>query len=103
MRQRSELQEKIGMECDSGKWDEMIAERLAEREGIPELTDEHWRLLCFLREHYIQYGAAPPMHVACSHNHMEPHCESRLFHGAREAWHIAGLPDPGEEAMAYME
>jgi len=25
-----------------------------------------------------------------------------LFRSEREAWRIAGLPDPGEEAKAYM-
>jgi len=29
-------------------------------------------------------------------------CLEQLFHGTREAWRIAGLPDPGEEARAYM-
>lgn len=30
------------------------------------------------------------------------HCVKQLFGGPLEAWRIAGLPDPGEEARAYM-
>lgn len=30
-------------------------------------------------------------------------CVHRLFGGPLEAWKVAGLPDPGEEARTYME
>ena len=33
---------------------------------------------------------------------MDKHCVDKLFHSQREAWRVAGLPDPGEEARAYM-
>jgi tRNA 2-thiouridine synthesizing protein E len=30
-------------------------------------------------------------------------CVCALFGGPLEAWKVAGLPDPGEEARVYME
>lgn len=93
----------IGMECDSSRWNEQTAQELARADGIGPLGSEHWRVLCFLREHFVQYGAAPPMHLACSRNRLEPRCIDRLFHGSREAWRLAGLPDPGSEASNYMD
>jgi len=92
-----------GMECDSGRWNEQIAQELAQADGIGPLGSEHWRVLRFLREHFVQYGAPPPMHLACSLNRLDPHCIDRLFHGAREAWRLAGLPAPGTEAQNYMD
>jgi tRNA 2-thiouridine synthesizing protein E len=92
-----------GMECDSGRWTEQMAENLAEADGLGRLGEEHWRVIRYLREHFVQYGAAPPMHLACVHSSLDPHCVERLFNGAREAWRIAGLPDPGAEAKTYMD
>jgi len=71
------------------------------RDGIGELKEEHWKIIDTLRSHFIQYGAMPPMHMACVVNHLDPHCVEELFHNAREAWTVAGLPDPGEEARSY--
>jgi tRNA 2-thiouridine synthesizing protein E len=34
--------------------------------------------------------------------HLGEHGVQRLFGGCREAWRIAGLPNPGEEAKNYM-
>jgi tRNA 2-thiouridine synthesizing protein E len=93
----------VGTSCDNGPWTERMAEELAVADGIGWLGEEHWRVIRFLREHFVQYGAAPPMHVACVHNSLDPHCVERLFHGGREAWRIAGLPDPGSEAISYMD
>jgi hypothetical protein len=33
---------------------------------------------------------------------MDKRCVDKLFRNQREAWRIAGLPDPGEEARTCM-
>jgi tRNA 2-thiouridine synthesizing protein E len=33
---------------------------------------------------------------------MDKHAVQRLFGGCRAAWRIAGLPNPGDEALSYM-
>lgn len=83
-------------------WNEELASRIAEEDGVGELTPEHWKIINTLREHFIQYGALPPMRAACDLNQMAPHCVDQLFHSPQEAWRIAGLPDPGEEAKSYL-
>lgn len=93
----------IGMECDSGRWNEQLARNIASADGIGPLGEAHWRVIRYLREHFVQYGAAPPMYLACVQNNLDPRCVETLFHGAREAWRIAGLPDPGSEAINYMD
>ena len=83
-------------------WSEEVARQIAADDGIGELSEAHWKVIHTLREHFVQYGALPPMRLACDLNHLDPHCTDDLFHGAYEAWHVAGLPDPGAEAMSYM-
>ncbi len=93
----------IGSEGDGSRWNEQLARNIASADGIGPLGEAHWRVIRYLRQHFVQYGAAPPMHVACVQNNLDPHCVDKLFHGAREAWRVAGLPDPGSEAISYMD
>jgi TusE/DsrC/DsvC family sulfur relay protein len=44
-------------------WNEAVARKLAEIEGI-ELTDKHWDLLNYLRDEYIHNGQNQPMERA---------------------------------------
>lgn len=82
-------------------WNEAVAQRIASEHGINELTPDHWCVIHTLREHFIQYGAVPPMRVACDVNRLDPHCADWLFHSPQEAWEIAGLAVPDEEAEGY--
>ncbi len=41
-------------------WDEDVARKLAEIEGI-ELTDKHWDVINYLRDEYINNGQNQPM------------------------------------------
>jgi len=77
---------------------------LAQRDGLPELSRDHWLIIRALREHFQRFGTAPPAfsHL-CNKYHLGRHCVERLFHSEREAWRVAGLPDPGEEAKTYMQ
>ena len=88
---------------DPQAWTREIAAAVARRDGLPELTDDHWAVIEALRDHYERFGPALPAfsHI-CHKHHLAKHCIERLFRSEREAWRIAGLPDPGEEARAYM-
>ena len=92
-----------GFISDPEVWSEELAKRIAHNDGLPELTPEHWTVIHALREHYHRFGTAPPAfsHI-CNEHHLGKHCVENLFRSDREAWRIAGLPDPGEEAKAYM-
>jgi TusE/DsrC/DsvC family sulfur relay protein len=41
-------------------WDEDVARKLAEIEGI-ELTDKHWDVIKYLRDEYVNNGQNQPM------------------------------------------
>jgi tRNA 2-thiouridine synthesizing protein E len=92
-----------GFVSDPETWSEDLARLIARDDGFPELTREHWIIIHSLREHYHRFGATPPAfsHL-CNAHHLGKHCVENLFRSEREAWRIAGLPDPGEEAKTYM-
>jgi tRNA 2-thiouridine synthesizing protein E len=85
------------------RWNRGVALSIAREEGMDHLKHKQWVMLAALRRYYFKYHSPPAMHYICHVTHLGEHCTSRLFaRGAREAWRIAGLPNPGEEARAYM-
>lgn len=47
-----------GYLLDPSDWNEKVAETFAAEEDIA-LTDEHWRVIRFVREWYSEHGVAP--------------------------------------------
>ena len=41
------------------QWDEEVAKYLAETEGLSELSEDHWKLINYLKDYYNEYGIAP--------------------------------------------
>ena len=87
---------------DPATWNIKVATRIADQDLLSSLTPAHWDIIHFLRSHYLAHGSLPPMSHVCRVTHQGPHCVSELFHDEREAWRVAGLPNPGEEAKTYM-
>lgn len=84
-------------------WNELVANQLAESDGLAPLTDDHWTIIQSLRRHFFEVGGVPSLRHVCVENHLDPHCITTLFHDhGREAWRLAGLPNPGEEAKTYL-
>jgi sulfur relay (sulfurtransferase) DsrC/TusE family protein len=83
-------------------WDEEIARRVAAQDGLGELNDRQLAVVRQLRKSVQDRGGFPALHHVCHLGGEEPDCMTRLFPSAREAWRIAGLPNPGEEAKAYL-
>lgn len=83
-------------------WSEAIAAEIARRDGIGKLTEEHWEVIRSLREHYAKFGVAPAMSHVCRSHGKGRHWIHDLFHTCLNAWRVAGLPNPGEEAKAYL-
>jgi tRNA 2-thiouridine synthesizing protein E len=84
-------------------WTPDIARHLARLDGLPALTEDHWHIIEALREHFHRFGAGPPAFAhLCARMEQDEYCVVRLFGSEREAWRIAGIPNPGEEAKAYL-
>ncbi len=94
--------DRAGFLSDPALWSESVAEELAQRDGIGPLTPAHWEIIRYLRSSWLERHALPSVSHVCHLVGRDPLCLEQLFHGTREAWRVAGLPDPGEEARAYM-
>ena len=52
-----------GYLIDFNLWSETVARLLAEREGIPRLTNEHIEVLHTIRRYYEKFQVAPMLHL----------------------------------------
>lgn len=92
-----------GFMVDHELWSETLANRLAAQEGLVALTPEQLELLNNLRDEYQKNdGGLPAQSHICHLGSQEPDCLQQLFASPLQAWRLAGLPNPGEEAKAYM-
>jgi len=94
--------DEYGLLVNPDEWNESMAIMLARLNGIDVLTNDHWKIILALREHYSKFGVAPTMHNICREYGHRSSWVHDLFDSCLNAWRIAGLPDPGEEAKAYM-
>lgn len=83
-------------------WDENVAEELARMVGIDELSQDHWLIIYALRDYYKKFGVAPAMNNVCHTYKKDGVWVHNLFSTCLNAWRVAGLPDPGEEAKSYL-
>jgi len=91
-----------GFLAESGNWTPSLARQLARQAGVDDLTAKHWEVIRIVRERYFAIGALPVMRLICRAAGLDPSSAHQLFSSCRSLWRIAGLPNPGEEAMAYM-
>ena len=89
--------------CDFNTWTKEWAIQLASKLGFDQLSPDQWKVIFALREQYQQHHAIPNQHDVCKAAGQEHFCLDKLFHlNGKDAWKIAGLPDPGEEVKAYL-
>lgn len=76
-------------------WDEAVAQELARAEGLPELTDMHWRVLRYIRQHWATNETAPLTRELCKETGLKLTEIYELFpSGPVGAYRIAGLGKP---------
>ena len=83
-------------------WDRKLAQQLADEWGIGELGPTHWLIIDFVRDRYFRLGALPPMRNLCSKIGVDRDAVKKSFGTCRQLWQVAGLPNPGGEAISYM-
>jgi tRNA 2-thiouridine synthesizing protein E len=78
------------------KWNEEVAEFLAKTEGVEELTEDHWKIVNYLRSYYLEYGIAPMIRKLCKDTGFSLKEIYSLFPSgpAKGACKIAGLAKP---------
>lgn len=81
---------------DPAQWDEEVALALAKTEGVDELTENHWKVVNYLREYYLEYQVAPMIRKLCKGTGYKLKEIYDLFPSgpAKGACKVAGLPKP---------
>jgi tRNA 2-thiouridine synthesizing protein E len=77
-------------------WNERVALALASTEGVGELTDNHWKVVTYLRNYYKQFGIAPMIRKLCKETGFSLKEIYDLYPSgpAKGACKVAGLPKP---------
>ncbi len=94
--------DEYGLLKDPRDWSPALARELAGEAGIRELSDAHWAFIHSLQDYYREFHVPPPTARICHHLQLAHGCGHDLFATCLNAWRIAGLPDPGEEAKSYL-
>ena len=96
-----ELFDEDGFLVDPSIWSADLATQVARHDGLPPLTDRHWKVIGHIRERFFRVGGVPAMRLVCRQTGISRQEVKRLFGGCRTIWRVAGLPNPGEEAKAH--
>jgi tRNA 2-thiouridine synthesizing protein E len=85
-----------GFLTDPQQWTEDVAVELAKKEGIDELTDQHWTVIRFMRDQYFEKGTGPTVRVLGKTSGVSVKELYQLFPKgpAKIAARVAGIPKP---------
>ena len=78
------------------QWNEDLALEIARQNGLPDLTDHHWLVICFMRDTYLKTGAAPSIRTLGKDSGVPVKELYQLFPKgpAKLAAKIGGIPKP---------
>jgi tRNA 2-thiouridine synthesizing protein E len=85
-----------GFLIEPNAWNREVAEVLAEATTLSPLTEDHWRVIMFIREYYMVHETAPMLRVIGKRTKLGERRLGELFPlSCRECMcRIAGLPRP---------
>ena len=77
-------------------WNPSVVQELAEKNEIGPLTEEHWRIIEFVKDYYETYGTGPPVVKIGKTTGLSTKEICHLFPCGvvRGAYRLAGLPRP---------
>jgi TusE/DsrC/DsvC family sulfur relay protein len=78
------------------KWNEDVALALATTEGVDNMTENHWKIVNYLRDYYQKFGIAPMIRKLCKETGFSLKEIYELFPSgpAKGACKVAGLAKP---------
>ncbi len=78
------------------KWDKAVAEDIAKTEEAYPMGDDHWKLVNYLRNYFLEFEIAPPIRMVTKQTGLDLKTIYKLFPGgpAKGACKVAGLPKP---------
>ena len=85
-----------GFIADPEVWNDDIVRAFAHLEGVEELTEDHWKVIHYLRDYWKKFGIAPMIRKLCKETGFKLGDIYKLFPSgpAKGACKLAGLPKP---------
>lgn len=85
-----------GFLVDPEVWSQDVVLVFAKLEEVNELTEDHWKVINYLRDYYKQFGIAPMIRKLCKDTGFSLKQIYDLFPSgpAKGACKLAGLPKP---------
>lgn len=85
-----------GFLVDPDNWNEHVVQTFAKMEEVDDLTEDHWKVINYLRDYYKQFGIAPMIRKLCKDTGFTLKQIYDLFPSgpAKGACKLAGLPKP---------
>jgi tRNA 2-thiouridine synthesizing protein E len=85
-----------GFMVDPSQWNEQVALALASTEDLSELTDDHWKIMNYIRQYHAEFGVAPMVRKLCKETGFKLKEMYALFPSgpAKGACKVAGLEKP---------
>lgn len=83
-----------GYLVDAQKWTKEVAEILAREEMPNGLSEDHWRVITFLRDYFLEYKSVPPIRMLARRTGLSLRDLKELFPNglANYACRYAGIP-----------
>lgn len=78
------------------EWNEEVAKALASTEDVQVMSENHWKVVYYLRDYYKKYGIAPMIRKLCKETGFSLKEIYELFPSgpAKGACKVAGLTKP---------
>lgn len=85
-----------GFIVDPAVWNEDLVAYFAKEEEVAELTENHWKVVNYLRDYFQKFGVAPMVRKLCKDTGFSLKEIYELFPTgpAKGACKLAGLPKP---------
>jgi tRNA 2-thiouridine synthesizing protein E len=85
-----------GFFTDPDQWTEAMVPDLAAAEGFTELTEDHWRVIRFMRAEFLEKGTGPTVRLLAKSSGVPVRELYQLFPKgpAKVAAKLAGIPKP---------
>ena len=78
------------------KWNQAVAEDLAKTENASPMSEDHWKLVNYLRDYYLRFEIAPPIRMVVKQTGFNLKYIYKMFPSgpAKGLCKVAGLPKP---------
>jgi tRNA 2-thiouridine synthesizing protein E len=84
-----------GFILEPDRWNDAVAAALAATDGVEALTAKHWKVVRYIRAHYVEFDVPPLVRKLCKQTGLQLKEIYELFPSgpAKGACKVAGLPN----------